>query len=169
DQARAERYAPAALKQAYLRMLHSFEMRYAESAQLDARKAIADADSLAALTQALLRGIRAALPGGNAYSYTVTAALKYLNEQYANPDLQLGAVADSVCISPGHLSRRLKEETGKSFQDLLMQIRMESAKRLLQRTPDKVYAVAEKVGYQNYRTFVNAFVHYYGVKPKTFR
>jgi len=169
DLARAEQFAPTALKQAYLRMLHGYEMHYAESAQLDARKAIVEAQSLDALTRSLLGGIRAVVPGGNAYSYIVSAALKYLGEHFANPTLQLSDVADSVCISPGHLSRRLKEETGKSFQELLMQLRMETATRLLRHTPDKVYAVAEKVGYQNYRTFVNAFVHYYGVRPKAFR
>ena len=169
ESARFEQFMPAMLKQAYLRILHSYEMRYAENAQLDARKAIIDAPNLAALTEALLSGISAVMPGSGAYSYAVTAALKYLGEHFVEVDLQLGAVADYVCISPGYLSRRLKEETGKSFQELLMQMRMESAADLLRHTPDKVYVVAEKVGYQNYRTFVKAFVNYYNVSPKKFR
>lgn len=167
--ARAKQFTPHSLKQAFFRLLHHFEMQYAENAQMDARKAILDADSLDALLQALVDGIAAVLPGGNRYSYVVCEALDYLSEHYGKLDLQLSMVADNACISPGHLSRRLKEETGKSFQELLMQIRMESAAQLLRHTGDKVYTVAEKVGYQNYRTFINAFVHYYGVSPREFR
>lgn len=167
--AKSERPAPARLKEAFLRILYAYEMRYAENALLHWRRAITDAADIEELEKALLSGIKTMLPGGCSYNYIVVRALRYMSENYSNPDMQLNAVAEYVCVSPAYLSRKLKEETGKSFQSLNMKLRMEAAAKLLRHTGDKVYSVATSVGYANYRSFVNAFINYYGISPQKFR
>lgn len=82
--------------------------------------------------------------------------------------LQLAQVAEYVCISPGYLSKKLKDEAGQTFQEMLIRMRMEYAAEVLKNSGRKVYEVAEMVGYENYRSFAAAFSNYYGVSPKKY-
>lgn len=95
----------------------------------------------------------------------IRQALKLIREEYAQ-NLTLASVAECVHLSPQYLSRLFGETVGRNFNDYIMDVRMENAKRLIHESNYRIYQVAEMVGIPNYRYFSTIFKKYYGVSPK---
>ncbi|MDY3920078.1 MAG: response regulator [Candidatus Limivivens sp.] len=97
----------------------------------------------------------------------VKEVIRYLQEHYREASLEKAAV--HVGLSASYLSRIFKERSGENFSDLLLQIRMENACRMLEDVRCKSYEVAYNVGYDNPKNFTRAFKAYYGVTPSEYR
>jgi len=104
---------------------------------------------------------------GNASSL-VRHTIVFLNQHYAQ-DITLEITAGHFQVSPNHLSRLLKKETGTGFVELLTKIRMAEALKLLEKPDAKVYMVAEQVGYRDYAYFYQVFKKFYNVSPQKYR
>ena len=74
-------------------------------------------------------------------------------------------IAGAVGISEGHLSHCFKKETGYTVMGWLTRYRMKKAVELLLDHRNKVYEVAEKVGYKDIAYFSNTFKKIAGVAP----
>ncbi len=72
-------------------------------------------------------------------------------------------------ISAGYLSRLFKQETGYTFVDYLMHIRVKRAIELLRNQTVKVYEVADLVGYSDARYFTQVFKKVTGTTPREFK
>jgi two-component system, response regulator YesN len=162
-------YQPDQVRKAFEYWFNRLELKYASSILLQAHHRIAETRTLDSLVDAFLEEAASLLSSAKGYSYQVNQAVEYIAGHLNMPTLQLNEVAAHVSISPSYLSKRLKEETGQSFQDLLIHMRMESAVYLLRNTADKIYEISEKCGYKNYRTFINAFTSHFGYSPRTIR
>ena len=57
----------------------------------------------------------------------------------------------------------------QSFKDYLNNYRIEQAAQMLLRTDDKIYKIAEDVGYKNTDYFINKFIAAKGCTPSKFR
>jgi two-component system response regulator YesN len=99
----------------------------------------------------------------------VLLAQKYIDSHFAEPELSLEETAGTVGISPGYLSRLLKQETGFSFIDYLTRVRITRAVQLMNDPARKVYEVAEAVGYQSQHYFSRAFKKVFGRSPMEYR
>ena len=86
-------------------------------------------------------------------SYYINQILDYVQKNYRR-DLSLEEVAEYVNLSSGYLSNYFKEKVGMNFVDYLTKLRIEKAKELLMHTNEKIYKIAEDVGYQNSQYFV---------------
>lgn len=106
--------------------------------------------------------------GNKKYSNTVNAAIEYLNENYSSK-ISLKDVADFINVSPEHLSRLIKKETGENFTDILSNIRVKYAMKLLQDTNIRVNEIGDKVGLSNYAYFYQLFKKATGHSPKDYR
>ncbi|MEY8338555.1 response regulator [Lachnospiraceae bacterium 62-35] len=95
----------------------------------------------------------------------VYKARRYIEGNYQNPNLRIDDVANHVFINPSYFSTIFSRECQISFGDYLTKIRMEKALQLLKTTNQKVYEIAEQVGYQNVSWFNVAFKKYTGMKP----
>ena len=84
-----------------------------------------------------------------------------------NIDLQ--TVANHLQISTWHLSKLLKRETGNNFVDILNEIRIDAAKKLLTESNYKIYEIASQVGYSDIAYFSKIFKRTTGVTPSQFR
>ena len=84
-------------------------------------------------------------------------------------DLSLEDAAEHVNLSVGYLSNYFKQKMGMTFVDYLTKLRIEKAKELLMHTNEKIYKVAEQVGYQNSQYFVTIFKKKTGVTPAEYR
>ena len=93
---------------------------------------------------------------------------KYLQENYMK-DISLKELADMVCVSPSYFSTFFKNTTGENYKSYLIKIRLEEAIKLVMNTDLKTYQVAERVGYNNVRRFVDAFKNRYGMSPMEYR
>lgn len=75
-------------------------------------------------------------------------------------------LADKFNTSPEHLSRAFKRETGHTFQDFLIGVKMIRSFNLLWRNPKlTIQEVAEKVGYNSTSHFIQAFKRYHHLTP----
>jgi len=98
-----------------------------------------------------------------------TLVLNVLERRFRDTDLSLDDVASELQVSPGHLSRVLKQSTGTSFVDALARVRVRKATILLGDPAVKVYEVADRVGYASQHYFSRAFRRVLGVAPSDYR
>lgn len=96
-------------------------------------------------------------------------AIAYVDENYANPDISVRAVAEKLGISEGHLSHLFRKETDSTFMAFVTKCRMRSAMNLLKDYQYKVYEVAEMVGYHDITYFSATFKKYVGVSPSEYQ
>jgi signal transduction histidine kinase/DNA-binding response OmpR family regulator len=94
---------------------------------------------------------------------------KHFAERNYNKKLRLEDVADEIALSPKYLSRIFKENTGLSFSDYKLKIRMNQAKMLLKETGDNIEEIAYKLGYQNPESFSKVFHRFHHCTPRQFR
>ena len=98
----------------------------------------------------------------------VDAAIKLIADRYIQ-GISIEEVASELGLSSGHLSRIFKRETGCTFVDYLMHIRIKRAIELLKDPTVKVYEVADLVGYMDARYFAQVFKKITGMTPRDFK
>lgn len=99
------------------------------------------------------------------YREEIAQAVSIIRKEYPER-LVLKDVSERVGLSAQYFSRVFREETGKTFSDYLIQIRIEQAQELLRQGRFKVYEIAEMVGIPNYRYFSTLFKKIAGYTPK---
>ena len=78
-------------------------------------------------------------------------------------------LAQQVHLSPAHLQRLFKQETGIRIRDLLSERRLTAAANLLATTDMEIKEIAYFVGYVHHSSFVRAFHRRFGQPPKHYR
>ena len=71
-------------------------------------------------------------------------------------------------VTPRTMQRRLKDE-GIRFQDLLTQVRMSAARRLLTENRMPVTGIAHQLGFSETSAFTRAFRNYTRQSPRAYR
>ncbi|WP_245954467.1 response regulator transcription factor [Paenibacillus flagellatus] len=108
-------------------------------------------------------------PGGAGKNrWLVERAKAYIAERYA-ADLKASEVAAWLKITPSYFSLLFKQHEGRGFTDYLNELRIERAKTYLSETHDRVFEIADKVGYKDYKYFVAVFKSVTGVTPTDYR
>ncbi len=103
------------------------------------------------------------------YGKLIDQALSYIQTHYTNSSFCIEEVANTVCLSTSYFSTVFKNETGITFTDYLIKIRMEKSKNLLENTNLKIYEISARAGYDNSAYFSAAFKKYYGKSPSEFQ
>lgn len=84
-------------------------------------------------------------------------------------DITLQGIADKLAIHPVWLSHLFKKETGQTFSDYVIELRIEKARRLLRESNLKIYEIASKIGYLDLQHFGKIFKKRTGMSPKEYR
>jgi signal transduction histidine kinase/AraC-like DNA-binding protein len=95
--------------------------------------------------------------------------IKLINNNIADPDLNVEFLANGVGMSRVHMHRKLKELTNQSARDFIKSIRLKQAAELLNNSKLTVSEVGYAVGFVNISHFSNSFREFYGVSPKEFK
>lgn len=95
-------------------------------------------------------------------------AMDYIEKNYADPDLNLNSVCSYLSISTSRFSTIFKNITGETFMEVLIRIRMQKAKELLENTDLKNYEIAEKVGFSDPHYFSISFKKMTGKTPSEY-
>lgn len=97
----------------------------------------------------------------------IAFARRYMRE-HLDEHIDMGVVANILDMSYSHFSKIFHDQTGETFQEHLLRLRMEEACRLLRRGY-KVNQIADSLGYQSANNFTRSFTKYHGVSPRDWR
>ena len=93
--------------------------------------------------------------------------IKQYMYEHLQDDISLQDVADRMFFSTVYFSRFFKKQTGETFSNYLLRIRMEQAVKLLQENK-KVTEISEFCGYHDPSYFTRIFKEYYKYTPKDY-
>lgn len=103
------------------------------------------------------------------YNRLMKKACEYIEQHYTDSELSLKDTAEHFELSPNYFGNLFKKESGMSFNQYLMQLRLEKAKEYLQDPMTRLYEIGEKVGFKDYAYFSRAFKKHTGISPSEFR
>ena len=100
---------------------------------------------------------------------TIEQAIQYIEKNYTNADLKLEDVSEHVGLSPAYLSSLFTKKRDQSFRQILTDIRIKAARRLLTETKMSVQAVSKQVGFSNSNYFSRIFKERTTISPNHFK
>ncbi|MCX7843668.1 MAG: response regulator [Clostridia bacterium] len=93
---------------------------------------------------------------------------EYIKKHYSK-NLSLDVLANYVCMNSAYFSSLFKRETGQTLTNYIMDVRLNKAIELLKDPINKIYEIAEKVGFDDDKYFSKVFKKKFGVTPSEFR
>ena len=98
----------------------------------------------------------------------ISAVTEYIKQNLSQP-LPLKELAQAVFVSPSHLSRTFKQQTGQPLAAYILEQRLQCAATLLLTTPASVSEIAGRSGFSNSSYFSSRFKEKNGVSPLQYR
>lgn len=92
----------------------------------------------------------------------------YIDKNFSK-QISLTDLSEYVGRNPSYVSRLVKQYSGKNFSQILLERRIEEAKKLLRSTTLKVSRIAEQVGYPNIQYFNRVFAGQMDMSPGEYR
>jgi len=102
------------------------------------------------------------------FKQIIKSACDYIHIHYMD-DLTLTQMAEYTELSISHFGSLFKRYTGESLISYINQVRVEKAKELLRNSNDKLYFIAEKVGFSSQTYFIRVFKNITGMSPNEYR
>ncbi len=97
----------------------------------------------------------------------MASVLMYLQNHYRTTSLS--EVAKAFHYEPDYLSRQIKAATGRRYVDLILELKLNEAKRLLRGTDLSMEQIAERAGFHSAVHFSRIFREKEGLPPAAFR
>jgi len=92
--------------------------------------------------------------------------MKSIENNISEPEFNVNSLESTMGMSHSNFYRKIKNLTGLSGKDILLNIRMKRANQILTDNPDiRISEVAYMVGYTNPKYFSQSFKDFYGVLP----
>jgi len=102
------------------------------------------------------------------HSRLVARAVDLTMDRHSEP-IELAQIASELASSERTLSRRIVEETGMRWSDLLRRFRIIAARDMLASTDSQITHVATSVGYNSQSAFNRAFKTETGLTPSRYK
>jgi YesN/AraC family two-component response regulator len=96
-------------------------------------------------------------------------AKRFIQDNYANPELTLGSVAGYIGLNEKYFSSRFTKEEGTTFSNYLTEVRISKARGLMETTDLKIYEISQNVGYNSVEHFTRMFNRLCKVSPGSYR
>lgn len=103
------------------------------------------------------------------YSQLCEKVLAYIHENYADPSITNEKIAESFNYHPYHLSRIIKNETGKTLHQYLTYYRLRIAKNLLTTTNYSIEEISWRSGFSQSAYFIKTFRQNTNMTPNKYR
>src|SRR5699024_1611616 len=100
--------------------------------------------------------------------WIIKSAKNYIERNYQE-NIKALDIAEQHFITPNYFSKLFKQETGYRYSEFLNEIRIKKACELLETKTNKIYEIAEYVGYKEYKYFVHIFKMHIGMTPTQYR
>ncbi len=121
--------------------------------------------------QAIILGVRemGEVADDKKVSSIISDAKMYMAQNFSNPNLMLQDVAKAVNMSKSRFSTVFSQQSGQTFTEYLIYLRLNKAKEMLRGTDEKSSQIARKVGYNDAHYFSYIFKKNTGLTPSEFR
>ncbi len=139
-----------------------------EDAELFAAGRYPTIDHLQAAIRERLLALIDSLAGGPTMSAPIQEAVRYIRHHYTE-DVSLLDLARHIDMSHSWLTKRFNQECGCSVPQYMLNVRMERAKEMLEKTNMRVFEVSDAIGFDNARYFVSVFKKAVGLTPSAYR
>lgn len=107
------------------------------------------------------------VPHTNKNTDTLIKIMSFIKNNYRIVDL--GTLANEFHFTEPHLSRMIKSGTGRTFSELLCNIRLNSSLLTLEKTHLPISEIASMVGYKAPENYMRNFKSVYGMTPSEYR
>jgi len=104
----------------------------------------------------------------SAGNFIVNSAMEYIRTHYTEK-LTMQAVAEKCYVSQWHLSKLLSKHVNKNFYDILNEVRINEAIRLLKDSSLRIGSIGEMVGYTDSAHFARTFKKITGKSAAEYR
>ena len=94
----------------------------------------------------------------------IKSAQKLIEENYQTR-LTANKIADHIHMSVRTLIRRFKKATGNTPYEYLQRVRIEAAKKILEKSEEGVEQISFKIGYEDHNAFRKLFKRIVGITP----
>lgn len=101
-------------------------------------------------------------------SQPVTACIEYIYI-HIHERITVDGLADYTGLSPSHLSRIFKQETGVSISDYIREKKVEKAQELLQFSDFSLIEISNFLSFSSQSHFTQLFREFTGMTPKKYR
>ena len=93
----------------------------------------------------------------------------FVEENYANPDLNVAMIADYFGMSGYYVSLRFKEEYEENLKSFINRYKIEKSMELLTKTNMSIVEISAAVGFADSNAFIRVFKKYQSVTPNKYR
>lgn len=94
-------------------------------------------------------------------------AIDYIQNHYQQTTLR--ETAEVIGVSPNYLTQLLKKTVGKSFKEIVVELKMKKAAQMLVMSNEAIDSIAHECGYYNLTYFYKKFDEIYGMSPRDYR
>ena len=94
--------------------------------------------------------------------------MEYVHSNYAQR-IRTAELASLIHMSPSYISRRFREQTGRSIGQYISSVRILAAKSLLRNTDEPLDKIAAQTGFYDQSHFCKTFKAKTGQTPASFR
>ena len=98
----------------------------------------------------------------------INEAKVYMSQRFSDPNLMLQDVAKAVNMSNSRFSTVFSQQSGQTFTEYLIYLRLNKAKELLRTTEMKTSQIAHETGYNDAHYFSYIFKKNTGMTPSEF-
>lgn len=95
--------------------------------------------------------------------------VKTIEENLSEPDFDVSMLAEHANMSRSTLTRKLKAITGHTPLELIRQVKMKHASKLLKDKNKNISEVAMTLGYSNRKYFTSCFKEEFGITPSEYQ
>ena len=96
-------------------------------------------------------------------------AVLYISKHFNEPNIMISDIAHAVNTNEKYLQRLFKEEMGMSIYKYISKLRFDAALSLLTNSNYSISMISEYVGFNDVRTFSEAFKKRFGKSPVNYR
>ncbi len=97
-----------------------------------------------------------------------TKVFEFIEANFYRP-LELKEVAANLGYSPAYLTNLVRQKTGRTVKQWIIERRMEKARQLLLNTEKAIAQIARDTGYTDTSYFIRQFKQLHGTSPKLWR
>jgi len=95
--------------------------------------------------------------------------MAYIRQNFQSPDIYAASIAETFHLSRNAVYGLVREQTGKSLNEYLEELRINQAVTMLKTTGLTVAEIAAACGYNSTNTFYKVFKKRFGLSPSAFR